>query len=221
MHVIEPSWEKVLTHELSKPYFKELTAWVHTAYSQRDYVVYPPRELIFNALTLCPFEMVKVVILGQDPYHGRGQAHGLAFSVTEQTPIPPSLRNIYVEIQRDVGTPIPTSGDLTRLARQGVLLLNTTLTVSAGTAGSHQGMGWETFTDAIIRTISDNKSHVVFLLWGKRAQAKRGLIDSTKHYILTAPHPSPLSAYTGFLGCGHFSKTNQYLTQTHQTPIVW
>lgn len=216
---IEESWKHILHTEFEKPYFKTLASFVRSAYT--DTRIYPPPKHMFEAFTLCPFDTVKVVILGQDPYHGYAQAHGLAFSVQAHSAIPPSLKNIYKEIHRDIGTPIPTSGDLSRWATQGVLLLNATLTVEAGKAGSHQGNGWEQFTDAVIQTLSNEKSHIVFILWGKYAQAKSSLIDSSKHLILTAPHPSPLSAHTGFFGCAHFSKANMYLVETKQEPIIW
>lgn len=218
---IEPSWKSALTNEFVQPYFVSLTSFVRTAYTNTATHIYPPPKKIFEAFALCPLEKVKVVLLGQDPYHGYKQAHGLAFSVQDHIAIPPSLKNIYKEIHRDIGTPIPKSGNLTHWAQQGVLLLNTTLTVEAGKAGSHQGRGWEHFTDAVICAVSEKRSNVVFLLWGKYAQAKSSLIDTSKHLILTAPHPSPLSAHTGFFGCAHFSKTNAYLIETNQTPIRW
>jgi uracil-DNA glycosylase len=176
---------------------------------------------VFYALELCPFETVRVVILGQDPYHGPGQAHGLSFSVPDGVKPPPSLQNIYKEIAADLGTPVPTSGNLEHWAKDGVLLLNATLTVQNGLPGSHQGWGWEQFTDSIIKKVSDEKEHVVFLLWGKYAQAKANLIEDSKHLILMAPHPSPFSAHTGFLGCKHFSKTNQYLASQGLPPVHW
>lgn len=217
---IEKTWKKELTSEFDTPYFTELMLKVQEAY-QPGTAIYPPRELIFNAFELCPFDDVKVVILGQDPYHGEGQAHGLCFSVQNGVKLPPSLKNIYKELQSDLNIPIRTTGDLSSWARQGVLLLNATLTVEAGKAGSHQGLGWEQFTDAVIRKISDEKDHVVFLLWGKYAQDKGVIIDTTKHLVLKAPHPSPLSAYTGFFGCKHFSKTNEYLRKHGEEPIRW
>ena len=177
--------------------------------------------MVFNAFELCPFDSVKVVILGQDPYHGVNQAHGLAFSVQDSITIPPSLKNIYKELEKDLGTPISKSGNLERWAKQGVLLLNTTLTVESGKAGSHQGWGWETFTDAVIQKISDTKENIVFLLWGKYAQEKGKIIDAGKHLVLTAAHPSPLSAYNGFFGCQHFSKTNIYLRKQNINEIIW
>lgn len=220
MHVqIEPSWKKALTDEFQQPYFKELAETVRTAYLNRT--VYPVPQSVFNAFNLCPFDKVKVVIIGQDPYHGPGQAHGLAFSVPSDVTIPPSLRNIYKEIQNDLGVTVPDHGNLERWATQGVLLLNATLTVEHGQAGSHQGIGWELFTDAVIRTVSDQKEHVVFLLWGRYAQTKRELIDTETHLVLEAPHPSPLSAHSGFFGCKHFSQANEYLKKHHKEPIAW
>lgn len=216
---IETSWQKALPEEFAKPYFKNLTSTVKKAYLNE--VIYPSPKNIFNAFSLCPFSKVKVVILGQDPYHGEKQAHGLAFSVPDGIKTPPSLKNIYKEIKNDLGKEIPESGNLERWAEQGVLLLNATLTVRAGEAGSHQGLGWENFTDTVIKTVSDQKEHVVFLLWGRYAQAKANLIDETKHLILTAPHPSPLSAHNGWFGCKHFSQTNAYLEKHDQKPIEW
>lgn len=216
---IEPSWKTALETEFGKPYFVTLAKKVKEAYLSGG--VFPPPKLVFNALQLCPFDAVRVVILGQDPYHGPGQAHGLSFSVPEGVKIPPSLQNIYKEIANDIGTPLPASGNLERWAQQGVLLLNATLTVEHSKPGSHQGLGWETFTDAIIKTISDQKEHVVFLLWGNYARAKKSLIDSEKHCVLEAPHPSPFSAHSGFFGCKHFSKTNTYLQQHGKEPIMW
>jgi uracil-DNA glycosylase len=216
---IEPSWKRVLAEEFLQPYFKELTEKVRTAYLAGS--IFPPPKQVFYALELCPFETVRVVILGQDPYHGPGQAHGLSFSVPDGVKPPPSLQNIYKEIAADLGTPVPTSGNLEHWAKDGVLLLNATLTVQNGLPGSHQGWGWEQFTDSIIKKVSDEKEHVVFLLWGKYAQAKANLIEDSKHLILMAPHPSPFSAHTGFLGCKHFSKTNQYLASQGLPPVHW
>lgn len=216
---MEQSWKTVLEAEFKKPYFSDLTKTVKAAYLER--IIFPSSENIFNAFNLCPFNKVKVVILGQDPYHGIGQAHGLAFSVPDCVKTPPSLKNIYKEIKSDLGVTVSETGNLERWAKQGVLLLNSTLTVEAGRPGSHQGIGWETFTDHVIKTISDQKEHVVFLLWGNFAEAKADLIDKKKHLILKAPHPSPLSAYRGFLGCRHFSKTNEYLEQLHLGEINW
>lgn len=216
---MEESWKRVLHEEFAKDYFLDLSNKVREAY--RTSTVFPEPKNIFNAFMHCSFFDVKVVILGQDPYHGVGQAHGLAFSVKDGVKIPPSLRNIYKEIHDDLSADIPPSGNLVRWADQGVLLLNATLTVEEGAAGAHQKWGWETFTDAVIQKISDEKEHVVFLLWGKYAQDKGKNIDSAKHLILTAPHPSPLSAYAGFFGCRHFSKTNTYLMSHNQKPIDW
>lgn len=216
---IEPSWKNMLAEEFEKGYFKELSENTRTAYLEKT--VYPPPKLLFNAFARCPFDAVKVVILGQDPYHGPGQATGLSFSVPDGVKTPPSLRNMYKEIQSDIGTPVPESGNLERWADQGVLLLNATLTVEKGNAGSHQGLGWEQFTDAVIEKISDEKEHVVFMLWGNYARTKRVLIDGDKHLILEASHPSPFSADRGFFGCKHFSKTNKYLKAHDKQPIVW
>lgn len=216
---IEQSWKEALQDEFKKDYFRELAEKVRTAYLST--IVFPPPKLIFNAFAQCPFDSVKVVILGQDPYHGIGQAHGLSFSVAEGVATPPSLQNIYKEIKDDIGTDIPRSGNLERWAQQGVLLLNATLTVEKGAAGSHQRLGWETFTDAVIQTISDKKEHVVFMLWGKYAQGKRIYIDETKHLVLIAAHPSPFSADHGFFGCKHFSKANAYLKEHGEKPIDW
>lgn len=216
---IESSWKTALKGEFEKDYFKNLTTFVKQEYATHK--IYPPPKQIFNAFDLCSFDKVKVVILGQDPYHGAGQAHGLCFSVPENIPVPPSLQNIYKEIKDDVGGEIPKHGNLENLAKQGVLLLNATLTVEAGKAASHQGMGWEEFTDSVIKKISDEKEHVVFLLWGNYARAKKELIDQTKHLVLEAAHPSPFSAYSGFFGCKHFSKTNEYLKKHGTEEIRW
>lgn len=216
---IEQNWKECLSEEFAKPYFKELTRKVRKAY--RTDTVYPPPKLVFNAFAHCPFPKVKVVILGQDPYHGAGQAHGLCFSVPDGVKSPPSLQNIYKEIKADIGSEISPSGNLARWADQGVLLLNATLTVGAGRAGSHQGWGWEQFTDAVIKKISDQKEHIVFLLWGKYAQEKGKNINTKKHLVLTAAHPSPFSAHHGFFGCRHFSKANAYLRNTRQKEIKW
>ncbi len=217
---IAPSWQMHLKEEFSNPYFEVLTRKVREAYLAGS-AVFPPPQLIFNAFELCSFDQVNVVILGQDPYHGQGQAHGLCFSVPDGVRVPPSLQNIYKEIRDDIGTSIPDSGNLERWARQGTLLLNATLTVLGGKPGSHQGLGWERFTDAVIKKVSDEKEHVVFLLWGKYAQEKMKLIDDTKHLILMAPHPSPFSAHSGFFGCKHFSKTNDYFQKHKKMPIQW
>ncbi|WP_232369473.1 uracil-DNA glycosylase [Leptospira abararensis] len=216
---IEPGWKEVLQSEFRKPYFSNLREWVRSEYKSKT--VYPPAKLIFNAFDSCPFDKVKVVILGQDPYHGQGQAHGLCFSVNEGVPFPPSLQNIFKEIADDLQKPIPKTGDLTRLANQGVLLLNATLTVQKDKAGSHQNKGWEEFTDATIRILAEKKSNIVFLLWGSFAGKKEGLIPPNKHLVLKSPHPSPLSAYRGFLGNKHFSKTNEYLLSKGLEPIDW
>lgn len=216
---IHPSWHKVLHEEFEKPYFEELTKFVKSEYTST--AVYPQPANIFRAFELCPFENVEVVILGQDPYHGRGQANGLCFSVNDGVTLPPSLQNIYKEIADDLQTSPPTSGNLDGWARQGVLLLNATLTVRANSAGSHQHKGWEEFTDAVIKSISAGKNDVVFLLWGKYAQDKGAVIDTARHRVLKAPHPSPFSAHTGFFGCKHFSKTNEYLKSVGKKPINW
>ncbi len=221
MHVsIEKSWEKILQEEFEKPYFNELSKRVREAYLGST-PVYPPPTKVFSAFELCSWGAVKVVILGQDPYHGTGQAHGLCFSVQDGVKVPPSLQNIYKEIKDDVGGEIPTAGDLGCWAKQGILLLNAVLTVEAGKPASHQGIGWKQFTDAVIQKISDEKEHVVFLLWGKYAHDKGAHIDTSKHLVLKAPHPSPFSAHTGFFGCKHFSKTNEYLEKNGETPIEW
>lgn len=216
---IEESWKAHLAAEFEKPYFSQLTNFVRHEYQTN--ICYPPGKLIFNAFNLCPFDKVKVVIIGQDPYHGPGQAHGLCFSVNDGVPFPPSLQNIFKEIHNDTGAEIPTTGNLTRWAEQGVLLLNATLTVRAHQAGSHQRMGWEEFTDAAIKALSDNREHLVFILWGSYAQKKGTVIDRTKHLVLTSAHPSPLSAYHGFFGNKHFSLTNAYLEQHGLAPIRW
>lgn len=216
---MEASWKVQLAQEFEKPYFSQLTSFVKAEYQETT--VYPPPQKIFNAFAHTPFDAVRVVILGQDPYHGPGQAHGLCFSVPKGIRQPPSLQNIFKEIQADVAQPIPSSGNLERWADQGVFLLNATLTVRAGQAGSHQGKGWETFTDAVIKHLADTKDHLVFILWGNYARQKAALIDEKKHLILQAPHPSPFSAYNGFFGSKHFSKTNTYLEQQGFEPIKW
>lgn len=216
---IEESWRSHLQGEFDKPYFATLTQFVRSEYATRQ--IFPPGRQIFNAFDLCPFDRVKVVIIGQDPYHDDGQANGLCFSVNPGTPFPPSLQNIFKEISDDLGRPMPTDGDLSRWARQGVLLLNATLTVRAHQAGSHQGKGWEQFTDAVIHELSAHRDHLVFMLWGSYAKAKGAQIDTSRHCILTAAHPSPLSAYRGFFGCHHFSLANAYLTSHGLTPIDW
>jgi uracil-DNA glycosylase len=216
---IDESWRQVLQPEFDKPYFELLTDFVRHAY--RTTQCFPPAGQIFRAFDLCPFDQVRVVIIGQDPYHDVNQAHGLCFSVQDGVPAPPSLVNIYKELNRDLGKPIPTSGDLTHWAEQGVLLLNATLTVEAHRAGSHQGKGWEELTDAAIQALNNQRSNIVFMLWGSYAQRKGQFIDRRRHLVLTAVHPSPLSAYRGFIGCGHFSQANAYLQQHGQTPIAW
>lgn len=216
---IESSWKQVLQSEFDKPYFEQLTAFVRNEYSTKT--IYPPGNLIFNAFDSCPFDNVKVVIIGQDPYHGPGQAHGLCFSVNDGVSFPPSLENIFKEIERDLGIPAPKTGNLSRWATQGVLLLNATLTVRSHQAGSHQGKGWETFTDAVIRILSEKCEHIVFMLWGNYAQQKGAVIDTKKHLVLKTVHPSPLSAYRGFIGCGHFSAGNKYLMDNGKKPINW
>lgn len=217
---IEESWKKVLSEEFEKPYFRELSQFVRNEILAGQ-TIYPHPKNIFAALDTTPFNKVKVIILGQDPYHGPGQAHGLSFSVMEWVRNPPSLMNIFKEIQWDLGIPSPKNGDLTRWAEQGVLLLNTTLTVRAGQPMSHAGKGWEDFTDAIIKTLSEKRDFLIFLLWWSHAQKKKSLINTAKHIILEAPHPSPLSAHRGFLGCGHFSKTNALLREHGMSEIQW
>lgn len=216
---IEPSWESALEKVFQQDYFKELASFVRDEYSNGK--VFPPGKEIFNAFWHCPINKVKVVILGQDPYHGPGQAHGLSFSVKPGIPFPPSLLNIFKEIKSDLGKSMPPNGDLTRWADQGVFLLNATLTVKETLAGSHQKKGWEQFTDEVIREINESQPHVVFMLWGAYAQKKAVLIDKSKHLILKAPHPSPLSAHRGFLGCKHFSQANSYLISKGIDPIEW
>ncbi|HEU4574688.1 MAG TPA: uracil-DNA glycosylase [Chitinophagaceae bacterium] len=217
---IEASWKEVLKEEFSKPYFHQIVLHLKTE-KQQGKVIYPPGSLIFNAFEKTAFQRVKVVILGQDPYHGAGQAHGLCFSVPDGVPPPPSLINIFKELHADTGVPIPRSGNLTHWAEQGVFLLNASLTVRAGEPMSHAKIGWAQFTDTVIRKISAMRHHVVFLLWGKFAQDKQVLIDQAKHLVLKAAHPSPLSANNGFLGCRHFSKTNDYLVKNGIDPIDW
>ena len=216
---IEESWKQQLTPEFNKDYFIRLTDFVRAEYQAGT--IYPPGRLIFNAFNLCPFHQTKVVIIGQDPYHGPSQAHGLCFSVNDGVPFPPSLQNIFKEIQSDLGSPVPTSGNLTLWANQGVLLLNATLTVRAHQAGSHQRKGWEEFTDAAIRSLAEQREHLVFILWGAYAQKKGAFIDRNKHLILASAHPSPLSAYNGFFGNKHFSRANEYLRANGKEPIVW
>ncbi len=216
---IENSWKERLIDEFEKPYFNQLIQFVKGEYTTQP--VYPPGKYIFNAFDKCPFDNLKVVILGQDPYHGPGQAHGLCFSVPEGIDFPPSLQNIFKEIHDDLGIALPANGNLERWAEQGVFLLNATLTVRAHQAGSHQKKGWEEFTDSVIRLIAREKNHVVFMLWGAYAQQKGAYIDKQKHLVLQSPHPSPLSAYRGFLGNRHFSKANDYLSANGITPINW
>ncbi|MDD3063943.1 MAG: uracil-DNA glycosylase [Massilibacteroides sp.] len=216
---IEDSWKEQLKDEFEKPYFKELTNFVRQEYQLRR--IFPPGREIFNAFEHCSFDRVKVVILGQDPYHEPGQAHGLCFSVKAGTPPPPSLVNIYKEIESDLGKTAPKDGDLTRWADQGILLLNATLTVRAHLAGSHQNKGWELFTDAVIHRLAEKRQHIVYILWGSYAQRKGAFIDKSANLVLQSAHPSPLSAYRGFFGCKHFSKTNDYLIATGQTPVEW
>lgn len=216
---IEDSWREVLQPEFDKPYFELLTAFVRQEY--RTHRCFPPASLIFSAFDACPFDRVRVVIIGQDPYHGEGQAHGLCFSVNDGVPIPPSLDNIYKEINREFGTPMPTSGNLLRWAKQGVLLLNATLTVAAHQPGSHQNKGWEELTDAAIKALNDRREHLVFMLWGSYAQRKGQYIDRRRHLVLETSHPSPLSVYRGFSGCGHFAQANTYLVNHGMPPIAW
>ncbi len=217
---IEESWKKVLSGQFDSASFKSLRQFLLDE-RQQGHTIYPPGNLIFNAFNTTPFHQVKVVILGQDPYHGPGQANGLCFSVADHIPVPPSLQNIFKELRSDLGIPVPASGNLIKWAQQGVLMLNATLTVRASAAGSHQNKGWEQFTDSVIRSLSEQKTKLVFLLWGKFAQAKATLIDHSKHHILTAAHPSPFSAYNGFFGCRHFSVTNDLLAKNGLEPIDW
>ena len=216
---IESSWKEHLKEEFEKPYFTDLTGFVKAEYTTQK--IYPPGRLIFNAFEKCPFDKVKVVILGQDPYHEPGQAHGLCFSVPDGISLPPSLQNIFKEIKNDLDFPVPKSGNLERWAEQGVFLLNATLTVRAHLAGSHQKKGWETFTDNVIRMLSESGEHLVFLLWGAYAQRKGELINTNKHLVLSSVHPSPLSAHRGFFGNHQFSKTNEYLFAYGKEPINW
>ncbi|MCD8287258.1 MAG: uracil-DNA glycosylase [Porphyromonadaceae bacterium] len=216
---IDESWRKRLQSEFDAPYFTQLTDFVRQEYATTQ--VYPPGSQLFAAFDACPFDKVKVVILGQDPYHEPGQAHGLCFSVNDGVAFPPSLQNIFKEIHDDIGTPIPMSGDLTRWAYQGVLLLNATLTVRAHQAGSHQNKGWEQFTDAVIHCLAQEREHLVFILWGAYAQRKGEFIDRSRHLVLQSPHPSPLSAHRGFFGNRHFSRANDYLVEHGIEPILW
>ena len=216
---IENSWKEALADEWGKDYFTALTSFVRSEYASAQ--VFPPAAKIFAAFNATPFNDVKVVILGQDPYHDDGQANGLCFSVADGVAFPPSLRNIFKEINSDTGAPIPASGDLSRWARQGVLLLNSTLTVRAHHAGSHQGKGWEEFTDAVIRRLAERREHLVFILWGSYAIRKGAFISRSRHLVLSSPHPSPLSAHRGFFGNHHFSQANAYLSAHHLPPIAW
>ncbi len=216
---IEDSWKEVLIDEFQKPYFQQLKAFL--VEEKKQYAVYPPGNLIFNAFDQTPFDKVKVVLLGQDPYHGKGQAHGLCFSVQNGIKPPPSLVNIFKEIKNDLGIEVPSHGNLESWAKQGVLLLNATLTVRANQPLSHHKKGWETFTDRVIEILSAKKTGIVFLLWGNNARIKEQLIDVSKHHILTAAHPSPYSANNGFFGCRHFSKTNEILKKQNQEPVNW
>ena len=217
---IEESWKKVLKEEFEKPYFQHIITFLK-AEKATGKVVYPPGPLIFNAFKQTPFDKLEVVLLGQDPYHNKGQAHGLSFSVPDGVPKPPSLVNIFKELHNDLGSKIPESGNLEKWARQCVLLLNASLTVRQNEPGSHAKIGWLQFTDSVIRKISDEKEGIVFLLWGKFAQEKQALIDETKHFVLKAAHPSPYSANNGFFGCRHFSMTNELLMKQHKSPIDW
>lgn len=216
---IKKEWQEVLKEEFEKEYFIDLMNFV--SYEYKNKVVYPEAKNIFNAFNLCSFNDTKVVIIGQDPYHQPNQAHGLCFSVLDPTPCPPSLKNIYKEIELDLEIELPTSNDLSRWAKQGVLLINATLTVEANKAGSHQNKGWEEFTDSVINHLAKEKQGIVFLLWGSYAQKKGGFIDETKHLVLKSVHPSPLSAYRGFFGNNHFSQTNNYLISNGKKPIDW
>ena len=213
------TWNEILAEEMEKDYYQQLQTFVQKR--RTEVRVFPEEKNVFNALKLTPFESVKVVILGQDPYHGFGQAHGLSFSVQKGIPLPPSLRNIYKELQEDIGGELPKEGDLSHWAKQGVLLLNTVLTVEEGNANSHKGMGWETLTNRFIESLNELKHPVIFILWGKPAQDKEKLITNPNHVLLKAPHPSPLSAYRGFFGSKPFSKVNDILIQQGQTPICW
>lgn len=216
---IEATWKQALASQFSLPYFQELSEFVRVEYA--NYKIYPPAKLIFRAFDSCPFDEVKVVIIGQDPYHGEGQAHGLCFSVGEEVRKPPSLVNIFKELQADLGKPIPEKGNLNRWAEQGVLLINATLTVRASTPGSHQGKGWEEFTDAAISALNKEKENLVFILWGAYAQRKGEIIDRSRHLVIESAHPSPFAAHRGFFGSQPFSKTNKYLTSLGKEPIDW
>lgn len=216
---IAEDWKEILQGEFDKPYFEELTRFVRAEYSAAQ--IFPAGRNIFRAFDKCPFETLKVVIIGQDPYHGVGQANGLCFSVNDGVSFPPSLQNIFQEIRDDVGTPVPSSGNLDRWAEQGVLLLNSVLTVRAHQAASHAGRGWEQFTDAVVRIIAERKQELVYMLWGSYAQRKGQMADPTRNLVLKSVHPSPLSVYRGFFGCRHFSQANAYLESVGKTPIVW
>ncbi|MEQ8904052.1 uracil-DNA glycosylase [Ekhidna sp.] len=216
---IESSWKSHLEPEFEKDYFKSLVSFLRDEYATKT--IYPPGSKIFNAFDHCPFQKLKVVIVGQDPYHGPGQANGLCFSVADGVRQPPSLQNIFKEVQKDLGQPVPQSGNLERWADQGVLLLNATLTVEARKAGSHQNRGWEQFTDTVLQLVSDKKENIVFILWGAYAQKKGAFLDQQKHLILKSPHPSPFSAHSGFFGSKPFSRANQYLSSKGLTPINW
>jgi uracil-DNA glycosylase len=216
---IASGWKELLQPEFDQPYFSELAKFVRQEYSSKE--VFPPAPLIFNAFDQCPYDQVKMVLIGQDPYHGSGQAHGLCFSVPPGVPAPPSLLNIFKEIERDLGITKPSNGDLTRWAKQGVLLLNATLTVEASKAGSHQGFGWERFTDAVINLLAERRQNLVFMLWGSYAQRKGAFIDEDRHLVLKTVHPSPLSAYRGFIGCGHFSAANRYLLEHGKQAVAF
>lgn len=218
---IEEGWKKALGKEFEKPYFQDLVSKVKSEYANPSYKIYPPGNKIFAAFDTCPFDNVKVVIIGQDPYHGAGQANGLCFSVSSGVNLPPSLINIFKEVSADTGCPFPKDGDLKRWAEQGVLLLNSSLTVREGCAASHSNIGWEDFTDAVVEKLNQEKENLVFILWGSHAIKKGEKIDRKKHLVLTSPHPSPLSAHRGFFGNHHFTKTNDYLMQHGKRPIVW
>lgn len=216
---IAPDWGELLAPEFEKPYFAELVSFVRSEYAQQR--IFPRGADIFRAFDKCPFDSLKVVIIGQDPYHGPGQANGLCFSVNDGVDFPPSLKNIFAEVHSDTGAPIPASGNLDRWAEQGVLLLNSVLTVRAHQAASHAGRGWEQFTDAVVRTIAERREGIVYMLWGSYAQRKGAIADPSRNCILKAVHPSPLSVYRGFFGCRHFSRANEYLTGIGKTPITW
>lgn len=218
---IEPSWRAALAEEFAQPYFEELAEKVRAEYSSHAARIYPPAGRIFAAFDACPFDEVKVVIIGQDPYHGPGQANGLCFSVNPGVEMPPSLRNIFKEVSDETGAPVPQSGDLSRWARQGVLLLNSSLTVREHQPGSHAAIGWQRLTDAAVRKLAEERENLVFILWGAFAIRKGDFIDRNRHLVLTAAHPSPLSAHRGFFGCGHFNAANEYLVSHGKTPVVW